>query len=360
MKEEIKTLIRSHYLAMSGYVSAGMEKEKNADTIYLNANESPFSLPGLEGFNRYPEPYPTDLLNALAKTYDVDAQWIMPTRGSDEALSLLSKCFCEPHKDSIAIHSPTFGMYSVNAKSLPAAVHEIPLLEDKGEFSLDKKALIQSNAKIIYLCSPNNPTANSFLQEDLLEIIEAKLGKSIIVLDEAYIEFSKQESFSSFLKQYPHLIILRTLSKAFSLAGIRLGCLISSDADFISFMKQKVGDIYPLPRPCIKAAITALSYADTQIQKNIDLILKERSRMEQNLKDISFIEHVYPSDTNFLLIKLIEDEAQNFMSFAKEHNIFLRDFSQNPHTKNCIRITIGSIDENDAVIALMKKYKEKN
>ena len=245
MNNALKNLLRSHYQDLQGYVSAGMEAGKDESHIFMNANENPYELPGLEGFNRYPEPQPVALANAYAKAYNVKPDQIMMTRGADEAIVILTKLFCEPHKDAVVICPPTFGMYGVNANATPAELIEVPLLTGHGTFRLDKEGIIkaaynpQHSVKLVYICSPNNPTAGSFDHDDIAEIINELEGQCIVILDETYAEFSKAGSMTGELENHPNLIILRTLSKSYSMAGMRMGCFISADTEFVALAKAK-------------------------------------------------------------------------------------------------------------------------
>ncbi len=364
MNEQLKKLIRPHYQDLSGYVSAGMLGAKSNEKIYLNANENPYSLPGLKGMNRYPEPQPAELLEAYAEAYGVQPGQVLATRGADESIKLLTRVFCEPHKDSVLIHPPTFGIYKVDAHSMPAEVVEVPLLEEAGTFHLDTEKIIETakskKAKIVYICSPNNPTGGAFDHEDILTICRELEDTSAIILDEAYVEFSDQGSLSEKLEEHPNLIILRTLSKAYSLAGVRMGVTLCADEDFIAFMKEKVSEIYPLPRPSVTAALRALSKESKEdFQKNIKAILAERERLTEALRTSRLIKKVYHSDSNFLLVKLDKDMVQEFVGFMAENDMILRDFSDKPETQGCIRITVGSPEQNDYLLNLMKRFEDK-
>lgn len=364
MNDTIYRLIREHYKTLVGYVSAGMEAGKKEGVIYLNANENPHELPGLEGLNRYPEPQPPALLEAFARAYDVEAENIVITRGADEAIVILTKIFCEPHQDSILITPPTFGMYAVDARAMPANVVEVPLICENGVFSLNKKKIIEmasqaeNKVKLVYLCSPNNPTGTSFSHDDLAEIADELEGKAVIILDETYAEFSVQGSMTEDLESTPNLIILRTLSKSYAFAGMRMGCLISSDQDFIKLVRTKALDAYPIPRLSIEAAFHVLSPEISAIaHENIKKLIAERTRIEQILQKHPQIKHVYPSDANFLLVQM--QDARGFCQFAAENNVILRDFSDKAGTENCLRISIGTPEQNDAWISLLDTFPKK-
>lgn len=354
--------VRAHFKAMEGYSSAGMETGKSAEKTYLNANENPYELPGLEGLNRYPEPQPLALLEAYARTYGVENTQVTMTRGADEALVALTTVFCEPHHDQIIINSPTFGMYAVDGARMPVGVIDIPLLKEGGTFVLDQKRIIEQatdtdqNVKLVFLCSPNNPTGNSFSHEVISEICEALEGYAVVILDETYAEFSEQGSMVPDLESTPNLIILRTLSKSYSFAGMRMGCMLCAEPDFIQLVKTKVLDAYPLPRMSIEAAFHVLSPEIKEIaQENIKKILVERDRVIAALKALENIKTVYQTDANFILFEM--ENAAGFCAYAAEHNIILRDFSNKTGTENCLRLSIGLPDENDRVLELLSNFQ---
>lgn len=360
MNPSLAKFIRSHYAEMQGYVSAGMEVTKDAEKVFLNANENPYSLPGLEGFGRYPEPQPAHLRNGYAQLYGVQPDQIGMTRGADEAIALLSKVFCEPHQDAIVINTPTFGMYSVNAAASPVEIVKVPIIRKAETFILDEDQIIakgkQENTKLVYLCSPNNPTGNNFDLDVMVRIIKALDEHAVVIMDETYAEFTHQ-SLTPRLSEFPNLIILRTLSKSYSLAGMRMGSMLCADTEFIALIKSKVMDVYPLPLASVQAAAHVLT-PDIQViaQENIQKILSERKRMETELPKIKGIKTVFESDANFLLIEM--ERAENFVAYAAEHNYIIRDFSSKPETKDCIRLTIGTPEQNDMVLELLNRHCE--
>lgn len=358
MDKIISDLMRAHYRTLQGYVSAGMESDKSAEKIFLNANENPYELPGLEGFNRYPEPQPHMLRAGYGELYGVDAQRIVMTRGADEAIAVLVKLFCEPEQDKIVISSPTFGMYGVNGRAMPAEVMDVPLLHDGQIYALDVDGLCAATAdkgvKLIFMCSPNNPTGNVFAREDIEAVIEAARGNAIVVLDETYIEFSQEESFTTQIQTMPHIVILRTLSKSYSMAGMRMGSMICGDVALADLVRSKGLDAYPLPRASVDAAMHVMRPDIQDIAKeNILKILDERMRVEDALRASDEVEHVYPSDTNFLLVKMKRPEA--LMAACAEHDIVLRDFSTKPGTEGCLRISIGTPAQNDRVLDILAR-----
>lgn len=361
MNNALYDLIRDHFKTMEGYSSAGMESGKAQSKIYLNANENPHELPGLEGLNRYPEPHPLALREAFAQNYGVENTQIAITRGADEALVLLTKTFCEPHQDNILISTPAFGMYAVNAHATPGGVIDIPLIKKDGTFDLDKTGIIETvknkgnKIKIVFICSPNNPTGGSFSHDDIAEICDELEGEAVIILDETYAEFSAQGSMTDDLESTPNLIILRTLSKSYALAGMRIGCILCGDPEFITLLQTKVMDAYPMPRLSIEAAFHVLSPEIREIaQENIRTLIAERQRMEEALAKCDHITHIYPSDANFLLIEM--KDAKGFCAFAAENNVIIRDFSSKPGTENCLRLSIGTTEQNNLVLTLLEKF----
>lgn len=362
MNQAIFKHIRAHFKTMEGYSSAGMEAGKDETKVYLNANENPYALPGLEGLNRYPEPQPSALLEAYARNYGVENNQVAMTRGADEALVVLTKLFCEPHQDQILITPPTFGMYAVDAHAMPSGVISVPLIKRNCTFILDHEEIIakaknpNNNIKLVFLCSPNNPTGNSFSHDIIAEICDALEGHAVVVLDETYAEFSENGSMVDDLESTPNLIILRTLSKSYSFAGMRMGCMLCADTDFIALVKTKALDAYPLPRMSIEAAFHVLSPEIQGIAKeNIERLLSERRRMEKALAKSVHIVQIFPSDANFLLIEM--KKARDFCDFAAKHNVIIRDFSDKTGTENCLRLSIGTPEENDLVLELLEKFK---
>lgn len=362
MNDTLKKLIRQHFLTMDGYVSAGMEMTKDDNKIFMNANENPFQLPGLEGLNRYPEPQPAALLEAFGREYGIDSDSIVITRGADEAIAILIRLFCEPNKDSIIINPPTFGIYSVDAHTVPTQVIEVPLLKENTNYSLDIDGIIrevknaENNVKIVFLCSPNNPTGTSFPHEQIWDLCDALEEHAVVVLDETYAEFSKNGSLVKDLEEIPNLIILRTLSKSFAFAGMRIGCFLSADTEFIKLVRSKALETYPLTRLSIEAAYYVLSPETNALAKeNIQKILVERDKLCSEIKKSSHVMNVYPSDANFLLVEM--NNAKSFYEFALNNNIVLRDFSSKKGTENCLRISIGKPEENELLLRLFKEFR---
>ena len=360
MTPSLANHIRRHYLDLQGYVSAGMEVTKDDSTIFMNANENPFFLPGMEGWNRYPEPQPQALLAAYAKLYGVQTSQIVATRGADEAIQILIRLFCEPHTDAIVTHTPTFGMYPVDAHAMPASVIDVPLLKENGTFKLDSDGLIAAgqakNTKLIFICNPNNPTATAFPHSEIEHICRALNGHAVILLDETYAEFSTQGSMAHTLSAHPNLIILRTLSKSYALAGMRMGSMLCADHDFITLVRSKCMDAYPLPRASITAALTVMKDENIKLARdNIKILRQERTRLMKAFAESPHTVHVYPSDANFFLVDM--KNAKGFMDYCKKNNLILRDFSTKPLTQNCLRISAGTPAQNDFLITLLSRFE---
>lgn len=354
--------MRPHYRQMEGYISAGMQEAKNDTKIFLNANENPYELPGLEGANRYPEPQPPKLLAQMADLYGVQPDNITITRGADEGIALLFKLFCDPEQDDILINPPTFGVYKVYAGGMPAKrVLAVPLKKENGSFALDidgiKAALDAPDhaIKMIFLTNPNNPTGTLFDEADILEVINLAAGRAVVVLDETYAEFAKTSSLTHKLTEFDHLIILRTLSKSFSLAGMRVGAILTGVPELTSALRTKVMEVYPIPVASVNAALHVFQPEIMAIaRENIDKLLAERERVTALLHTQKGIRFVYPSAANFLLVEM--DDATGFCAYAHKNNVIIRDFSSSPETRNCIRLSIGTPEQNNIVIELMGSY----
>ena len=312
--------------------------------LHLDANESPYAPPpvrGAKGYNRYPEQQPTALRQRLADLYSTTTERVMVGRGADEAIEVLLRTFCEAERDEVMICSPTFGYYKTCAQIQGAGIIDVPL--DKN-YQWDTKAIIKAadkaaSLKLIFLCTPNNPTG-TIIKDDLVEQLCQRFPKSLIVIDEAYQEFSSAPSYTPKTQDYQNLVVLRTLSKAYALAGVRGGVAIA-DPRVIELM-LKVLPPYPIARPVEDAIMTALSPAAMSTHAaRLTEWLSERERMFEALKASPFIEKVYPSDANFLLIDVQDDEA--LMQELSKRQVKIRDYRT---TTGHMRISIGSPEEN--------------
>jgi histidinol-phosphate aminotransferase len=341
----IQNLIRENIKIMKPYSSARDEfKEFDQQMIFLDANENPFE----NGVNRYPDPQQRAVKSALSEIKRIDQEQILLGNGSDEVLDLVFRAFCEPNKDNIVTLPPTYGMYSVLA-SLNAIKNREVLLTDDFDINVDAiLSRVDDHTKIIFLCSPNNPTGNSFSNDSIRELLEKFNG--LVLLDEAYIDFSDNESWLQQLPIYPNLIISQTLSKAFGMAGIRLGILYAS-SEIIAIL-NKIKPPYNVNVLTQQKALERIENYD-QILDEIIKIKVSKYLLISELETISYIQKVYPTDGNFILIKV--DDANKRYHQALQKGIVLRNRSTQPLCENCIRITIGTQEENEQLIEILKK-----
>lgn len=343
-------LARPEIRTLQPYSSARMEA--GGGQIMLNANESAWEPTGDAGFgcNRYPDPQPPALLEALATLYGVQREQLFVGRGSDEAIDLLVRAFCRAGQDAIVIQPPTFGMYAVCARIQNAAVIEAPLADD---FSLDVPALLAAvtpAVKLVFLCTPNNPSGKSIPHGHIERIAEALAGNALLVVDEAYIEFSGQGSAIDLIERYDNVAVLRTLSKAWALAGARIGSLIASP-DVIGLIRR-IMPPYPLPLPCVAAALAALSPAGQEAaHTHLAIVREQRAFMRHALSGLPGVREVLPSDANFLAVRF--DDAGAVYQRLLQAGIVVRDVRRYPKLQDALRITIGTPAENQRVLAVV-------
>ena len=318
----------------------------------LHANEAPWRPPGdatAAGLNRYPEPQPKALVARLAALYGVAPDMLLVGRGSDEAIDLLSRIYLRAGTDAILQCPPTFGMYRVAAHIQGAGVVEVPLERDLG-WSLDPGRLLAAwrpAMKIVYLCSPNNPTANAFDLQAIEAVCTALDGKAIVAVDEAYIEWSGRRSLSAWLERFPTLAVLRTLSKAHALAGARIGALLAHP-DLIELARRVIPP-YSLAQPTIEAALRALEPdALAAARARIETLLAERDYLRARLERTALVAKVWPSDTNFLMVD--SEDANRFLRLSMAGGTLVRDLRANPALPSALRISVGTREENDALI----------
>jgi histidinol-phosphate aminotransferase len=346
MQNELLALARPEIVAMSAYRSARSEVVKG--NVWLDANENPWN-DGL--YNRYPEPQPYSLVTNLATVYGVKPDQMLVTRGSDEGIDLLLRLFCRAGQDQIMVCPPTYGMYKVAATIQGAAIVEVPLLKER-DFALNLANILevwQPSIKLVFLCSPNNPTGNLLAVQDILSLCKKLDKKSIIIVDEAYIEFSMSDSLVKYLNDYPNLVVLRTLSKAYGLAGIRCGVTIANPG-IIQLLKKIIAP-YPIPKPIVNIASKQLSL--NAMQDQIKIIHQERNRLFSFLSNLSFIKKVWKSDANFLLFEA--SNSRMVMEACISNGIVLRDRSSDYNLNNCIRITIGDPNENTFLMGVLSR-----
>ncbi|OAQ15677.1 histidinol-phosphate aminotransferase [Bibersteinia trehalosi Y31] len=342
----ISQLSRKNIQALTPYQSA--RRLGGSGDVWLNANEYALS-PNFDltdrTFNRYPEPQPQAVIEGYARYAGVAPENVLVSRGGDESIELIIRAFCEAN-DSILYCPPTYGMYAVSADTCGIATKTVPLTAD---FQLDL-AQIKANlegVKVVFVCSPNNPTGNLIKRSDLLELLQMTAGKALCVVDEAYIEFCPEASLVSELANFPHLAIIRTLSKAFALAGLRCGFTLAN-AELIGVL-QKVIAPYPLPVPVSDIAAQALSpQGIEQMKTRVAEVITLRAELQKNLENLPLVEQVFDSEANYLLFKC--QDGQKVFKALWEQGIILRDQHKALGLQNCIRITVGTREENQRVI----------
>lgn len=344
---DIESLIRPNIRNLKPYRSARDDFEEG---LLLDANENSLGSPvrnELE-LHRYPTPTHNKLRKKIAEWRQVDFENIFLGVGSDEAIDLIMRIFCEPGQDSIITTPPTYGMYKVSANINNLDVKEVLLTE---KFQLQPEQILtetDDHTKLLFLCSPNNPTANAMKQTDLLKIISQFPG--IVVVDEAYVDFSSQESLAGLVQQYPNLVVLQTFSKSFGLAGIRLGIAISSP-QIIDYM-MKVKAPYNVNKLTAQTALDAFDNMEL-MNFNIEKIIEEKEYVAEQLQHAEQVEKVYPSDANFLLFKV--QGAEEIYRQLAERGVIVRYRGNEPLCENCLRVTIGMPDEN---VRFLKTLKE--
>jgi histidinol-phosphate aminotransferase len=318
----------------------------------LHANEAPWRPTGdttAAGLNRYPEPQPRALIERLAALYGVPAASVLATRGGDEAIDVLTRIYLRAGTDAILQCTPTFGMYQVAARIQGAGVTEIPLDREQG-WALDPERLLaawQPHVKLVYLCSPNNPTANLLDEAALETLCRALDGKAIVVIDEAYVEWSRAASLTRWLNRFSTLAILRTLSKAHALAGARVGALLAHP-ELIELAKRVIPP-YSLAQPAVEAALRALQPAELAAGRGrLEGLLAEREYLGRGLAASPLVERVWPSDANFLLIDC--RDADRFMSNTLAGGLIVRDLRAHPSLPRSLRVSVGNRAQNDALL----------
>ena len=348
---QLKDLIRENIKKLTPYSSARDEFSGEAK-VFLDANENSLGSPLTKWYNRYPDPHQRAIKQKLSVIKGIAAEHIFLGNGSDECIDLLFRSFCEPGKDNVIICPPTYGMYEVSANINDAAIRKAPLLED---FQLDLvhlETLVDANTKLIWLCSPNNPTGNALNRADIEMVLNNFNG--IVVIDEAYINFAKQKSFIQELAEYPNLVVLQTLSKAWGLAGLRLGMAFAS-AEIIEVL-DKVKPPYNINQATQELVLKALEEVG-QVNDMIHLLVDMREAMAGVFSSMPTVEKVYPSDANFLLVKI--KEARKIYEFLLTKGIVLRDRSNVLLCEDCLRITIGTEKENTLLVNAMEEWYDR-
>lgn len=375
--DQVLALVRPDILALAPYSSA--RKEAKGGRVWLDANENPETPSAHKPLlNRYPEPQPADLVATLAALYGVQPAQCLVTRGSDEGIDLLLRTFCRAGEDAILFTPPTYGMYVVAAGIQGAHCVTVPLLAEQN-FALDADAVIKtveaspfpknqetihsepfrSSAepsptdnpiKLVFLCSPNNPTGGLLDRAAVMRVVRALAGRAVVVVDEAYVDFSGQPSLAAEISSNPNLVILRTLSKAFGLAGARVGTTIADPA--VIAVLQKVIAPYPVPSPVLQAALTALSPNGLAASReSVAAIVAERAKLAAALPKLPAVKRVWPSDANYLLVE-VADSAKT-MAAGRAAGVIWRDRSKD--VPNTIRITVGTAAENTETLEVMSR-----
>ena len=344
----IQELARPDIVALKPYEHASWEPSLER----LHANELPWRPAGddsLAGLNRYPEPQPRALVDGLAELYGVASSSLLVGRGSDEAIDLLTRAFCRAGRDAVLVCPPTFGMYSVSARIQGAEVLQAPLLA-AGGFALDEEGLIErctAAVKLIFLCSPNNPTGNLLDEAAILRLAQRLCGRALVVVDEAYIEFATRPSLARLVAERPNLAVLRTLSKAHGLAGARCGALIA-DPQIIALLR-KIIPPYAIPQLTLEAVLDRLTpAARAQSRSRLEVLLAERQRLSTALRRLPRVTKVWPSDANFLLAEFADAGAA--LARAREARLLVRDARGYPGLGRALRITVGTPEQNGRLL----------
>ncbi len=351
----VQGLLRADLRDFAGYRSARSEAVDGE--VWLNANESARASAIDAGgkLRRYPQPQPTALRTSLAQLYGCDPAQLLIGRGSDEAIDLLVRAICRPGQDAVLVTPPVFGMYAVCARLHGARVLEVPLLDDGADFRIDAASVAaiarSSKAKIVFLCSPGNPAGGVLPAAEAIRLATELEGIALVVVDEAYIEFATAPSLVPLVSSRPNLAVLRTLSKAHALAGIRLGCLIAHP-DIIAALRRCQAP-YPIAQPSAEAALRALSpQALALTAQAVDATCVERGALRNALARLTHVSRVYPSQANFLLVRF--DDAAAAMQRLLDAGIVVRDMRHLPQLGDALRISIGTTEQNARVIASLQ------
>ena len=359
---DINSIARPEIVAMKPYVSA--RSSAAADGILLNANEAPF--PHVDdpvwqrlALNRYPSPQPALLKSRMAELYGVPESNVLVTRGSDEGIDLLTRVFCRPGTDAIVECSPCFGMYRIAATIQYAQVIDVPRLAESGfqiDYDLLEKVVSdQAGVRLVFLTTPNNPTGDLIERDDLLRILKACEGKALLVLDEAYIEFCTAESASELVTQWPQLVVLRTLSKAWAAAGVRCGTVIADPA--VIALLQRVIAPYPLAATAVDAALQATEGDAVRRQQGfVELVKQGRADLQSFLAHCDWVEELWESEANFILLRVADAAA--LTRWCAVDGIRIRDFSTQAQLEGCVRLTIGSVEELNALKLVLQTFGE--
>ena len=340
----VLSLVRKNIVDLKPYSSARHEFEGPA-SVYLDANENPFG----GAYSRYPDPLQWQLKFQLARIKGVPAENIFVGNGSDEVIDLAYRIFCDPVKDNVIICTPTYGMYQVSANINDVVIRNVSLTAD---FQLDTDGILKAadiNSKLLFICSPNNPTGNSMRREDILLLLAQ--FKGLVIIDEAYINYAAEKTMIAELVNYPNLIVMQTLSKAWGMAALRIGLCYAS-LDIIDLF-NKVKPPYNINQASQQIALESLAHVQ-KINDWINITVVERKRLQQQLLSFPFVKKVFASDANFLLVEVTD--ADTLYQYLAKGTIVVRNRSKEPLCRNCLRITVGTPDENKLLITLLKQY----
>lgn len=350
MSFDLNNLLRDNIKKLVPYSSARDEFSGEA-SIYLDANENSLGSPLRKWYNRYPDPLQKKVKEKLSSIKGVPVENMFIGNGSDECIDVLIRAFCDPGKDNIIICPPTYGMYEVSANINGVAIKKVPLTP---AFQLDLPAIeeaVDDNTKMIFICSPNNPTGNSLDREDIEVLLNNYFG--LVVIDEAYINFSRFRSFTQELQDYPNLLVMQTLSKAWGLAALRVGLAFASTS--IIDVMNKVKPPYNINQASQDLVLEALEEVG-QVNDMIREIVLQRGELEKILPTLSVVKKVYPSDANFLLVAVTD--ARGIYDYLLQQGIVVRDRSKVTLCEGCLRITVGTEKENEIMVNALKKYAE--
>lgn len=345
-KRDIMSLVRANIQKLAPYSTARDEYEGELG-VFLDANESPYS----NGYNRYPDPHQKQLKASLSEIKGVPAANIFIGNGSDEAIDLIFRVFCEPRIDNVVAIAPSYGMYKVAAAINDVELREVQLREDYSLSVEELLAAADENTKAIFICSPNNPTANSFDREAIVQLIDQ--AECIVVVDEAYIDFADAESLVSEITARPNLVVLQTMSKAWAMAGLRLGLAIA-DRRVVAKMSQ-----VKYPYNINQAAINIVTeLLENPIEAQVAEIKSQRVMVAEALAKFTCVEHIYPSDANFLLVKVADADA--LYEWLVADGIIVRNRCRVKGCEGCLRITIGLMEENNKLLRSIERYEKES
>jgi histidinol-phosphate aminotransferase len=350
MEFDLNGLVRGNIKRLTPYSSARSETD-GTGCVLLDANENSFGSPLGNELHRYPDPYQLEIKKRIAAMNDIDSSEIFIGNGSDEAIDLLFRIFCRPGFDNVIVCPPTYGMYEVSAEINDIEVRRANLSR---EFQLDTAAIqgrVSENTKLVFICSPNNPTGNCVDRNEILDI--AKNFRGIVAVDEAYIQFSDHASLVSEIKTFPNLVVLQTFSKAWGLAGLRIGVAFAQ-REIIDYF-DKVKPPYNISRAAQELLLSALTN-NSKLHETVRQAIEQRDLLNIALSKFSFVKTVYPSEANFLLVRF--ENPVETRAFLLERNIIVRDRSRVELCEGCLRITVGTPKENNAMMAALKEYEK--